>query len=130
MLNSRAEAERALERAPVEAEPVLAFYYELYGEQWNDSLNRWEGISADQERPIAVEIPRAPKLEGFDIVSCSLGNQPECSLLSCSHLAERVGVNECCLLATLEQAKTLLSCGQFHGCEPGPYRIVAVYSLG
>ncbi|BDY04761.1 hypothetical protein F0521_18020 [Ferrimonas sp. YFM] len=129
MLNRRAEADRALVvEADDDAQPQT-FYYELYPEQWNDCLGEWEAFSVDSKRAVTIEVPQSPTLEGFDIVSFAFGSQPECSLLSCSHLAERVCVNEQCLLPTLEEAKTLLASGEFHGCEPGPYRILAVYSL-
>lgn len=129
MLNCRCDADRVLELGAEDDGQPQTFYYELYPEQWNDSLGKWESFSVDSRRGVTIEVPQTPTLEGFDIVSFSLGDQPECSLLSCSHLAERVKVNEHCLLPTLEDAKSVLASAEFHGCEPGPYRILAVYSL-
>ncbi|WP_417346829.1 hypothetical protein [Ferrimonas sp.] len=130
MLNRRSDAERVLRLgADDDGAQPQAFYYELYPQQWNDCLGKWEAFAVDSKRAVTIEMPEAPTLEGFDIVSFSMGDQPECSLLSCSHLAERVKVNEQCLLPSLEDAKALLASDQFQGCEPGPYRILAVYSL-
>jgi len=66
---------------------------------------------------------------GFDVVSFSQQNSPECSPLSCNALAQSTPVNRHCLLATFEDAVTALEAGRFDNSEPGPFRIFAVYSV-
>jgi hypothetical protein len=75
-----------------------------------------------------VAIPKIKQLEGFDVVSFSLQNSPECSPLSCS-LAQIIPVNRHCLLATFEEAVTALEAGLFDQSEPGPFRFFAVYTV-
>jgi hypothetical protein len=44
-------------------------------------------------------------------------------------MAQELTVNKHCLLDDLEEAKKFLEKGKFHNCEPGPYRIFAVYRV-
>lgn len=73
--------------------------------------------------------PSEKKLLGFDIVTFSVGNAPECSYLSCNQMAEYLIVNKHCLLNSFEEAKLHLENKVFAHCEPGPCRIFAVYSV-
>jgi len=104
------------------------FYYEVYEQQFDDKRRVWEPFSAETSFPTDVQVPTEKKLEGFDVVSFYALSAPECSPLSCNHMAESIPVNEHCLLATFAQAKQLIETGAFNDCEPGPYRIFAVYS--
>jgi hypothetical protein len=76
-----------------------------------------------------VLAPTFRQLEGYDVATFSQGNCPECSPLSCNHLATESAVNTHCLIASLDDAKTHLEDGQFNDSEPGPYRIIAVYTM-
>ena len=104
------------------------FYYEVHEQQFNDEHRAWESFGADESFPTDVQVPDEKKLEGFDVVSFFALSAPECSPLSCNHMAESLSVNAHCLLATFDEAKQLIETGRFTGCEPGPYRIFAVYS--
>lgn len=103
------------------------FYYEAYEYEFLEHEMEWIEFSPEVSFETAVKQPSQKTLEGFDIVSFSCGNLPECSYLSCNHMAESIAVNEHCLLPSLEAAKALIESGVFEGCEPGPCRIFAVY---
>ncbi|WP_419904681.1 hypothetical protein [Kiloniella sp.] len=90
-------------------------------------LNKAE--KSQKSFPTDVFVPTNKRLEGFDIVSFSQENAPECSFLSCNLMAEEIEVNNHCLLGSLDEAKNYLNQGLFDNCEPGPSRIFAVYSL-
>ena len=66
---------------------------------------------------------------GYDVVSFTTGNAPECSYLSCNNMAEEIEVNEHCLIESFERAKELINKKAFVGCETGPCRIFAVYAV-
>jgi len=68
-------------------------------------------------------------LEGFDVTSFVVHTSPECSPLSCNSLAEKIPTNRHCLFNTFDEAKSAIDNGMFAGAEPGPYRIIAVYSV-
>jgi len=68
-------------------------------------------------------------LEGFDVVTFTAGNLPEHSPLSCNGLAENLPTNSHCLFDMFAEAETSLNSGRFEECEPGPYRIFAVFSV-
>lgn len=104
------------------------FYYEVHEQQFDDEIKSWRPFSADKSFPTDVQVPAEKKFEGFDVVSFFALSAPECSPLSCNHMAESIPVNEHCLLATFAPAKQLIETGAFNGCEPGPYRIFSVYS--
>ena len=44
-------------------------------------------------------------------------------------MAQDLEVNAHCLLTSFDEAKKHLESGVFHGCEPGPCRILSVYSV-
>jgi hypothetical protein len=64
------------------------------------------------------------------VVEFSIHSDPCCSPLSCNSLAEKLQVNGHCLFDSFEAAKDALERGQFEHAEPGPYRIIAVYTPG
>jgi len=105
------------------------FYYEVYGLEFKDDPGQWTPFTPEPSFTTHVIEPGAKVLEGFDVVTFSVGNSAECSPLSCNGLAAEVETNRHCLLTSLEQARDLLGRGQFENSEPGPYRIVAVYSV-
>ena len=74
-------------------------------------------------------MPLEKKLEGYDIVSFCGGDVPDCSYLSCNHMAQEIKVNRHCLLSTFEEAHSLIGKKTFKDCEPGPSRIFAVYTI-
>jgi hypothetical protein len=110
---------------------MTLFYYEVYEEEYNDSTHVWETILFEKfivQSPDVV-LPKEKRLEGFDVVSFSQRNAPECSPLSCNGLDEEISVNQHCLFETFDEAKIALESGLFTNCEPGPYRIFAVYTV-
>lgn len=104
------------------------FYYEVHEQQFHEGDRLWQPFQAEKDFKTDVEVPRQKLLLGFDVSSFSVQTSPECSPLSCNNLAESVAVNEHCLLESFEQARQLLESGAFNNSEPGPFRIVAVYS--
>lgn len=49
--------------------------------------------------------------------------------LACTSLANELGANSHALFDSFEQAWKIVDDGFFNDCEPGPYRIFAVYSV-
>jgi len=107
------------------------FYYEIYESEFDQSdkgkVKRWSPIQCEHSFPTDVLVPLEKVLAGFDVVEYVCRNSPECSLLSCSDLSKEFTVNAHCLFNTLEESKQSVESGKFHACEPGPYRIIAVY---
>ena len=103
------------------------FYYEVYERQFDDETKVWEPFEPEKSFKTAIEPPQLKELMGFDVVTFSARTSPECSPLSCNHLAETISVNQHCLLQTLEQAIRLVEVGAFNNSEPGPFRVFAVY---
>jgi hypothetical protein len=104
------------------------FFYEVHELAFDDAENRWSAFEPESSFATHVVSPTEKVLEGFDVVTFSLGTGPECSPLSCNYLAAEVETNQHCLLSSFERAKQLLEEGKFKNSEPGPFRIFAVYS--
>jgi hypothetical protein len=104
------------------------FFYEVFEHQFNDQTNQWVEFEPERSFTTQVLLPTSPTLEGYDIVTFSVGTTPECSPLSCNSLASELETNPHCLLTSLDSAKQLLQQGRFSNTEPGPYRIFAVYT--
>jgi hypothetical protein len=105
------------------------FYYEVYERQFNADDKKWEGFDPEASFETNVVPPVQKPLEGYDVVTFTVGTSPECSPLSCNNLAEEIETNEHCLLDSFDRAKKLVETGRFNNSEPGPYRIFAVYSF-
>ncbi len=111
----------------VDLETAKLFYYEaerveLHGGQWRE-------FQPEKSVETNVVVPRHKQLEGFDVVTFSMGNAPQCSPLSCNSLAQNIPTNAHCLFATSEEASMRLESGAFQNSEPGPYRIYAIFSV-
>jgi hypothetical protein len=104
------------------------FFYEAYERQFVHDRGEWVGFEPERAFPTDVLVPDIRTLEGYDVVTFSAGTSAECSPLSCNALATDVRTNAHCLLDSLERARRLLEDGTFRNAEPGPYRILAVYS--
>jgi len=102
------------------------FYYEVHEQEFDGSS--WRAWEPEQSLATNVLMPTGKQLDGFDVVTFSQRNLPECSPLSCNGLAAEISTNAHCLLPTFEEAYSLLSGGLFNNSEPGPYRIFSVYS--
>ncbi len=105
------------------------FYYEAYEYEFDEGSNGWSTYSADASLVTEVRIPTHKRLEGFDVTTFHAHTSPECSPLSCNSLAATIPVNEHCLFNTFAQAKEAIEGGVFRNTEPGPYRIIAVYTV-
>lgn len=103
------------------------FFYDVLAEAFHEADGSWQPVVPEPSLPVAVVPPASRRLSGFDVVSFSMGNGPECSPLSCNHLASTLAANRFCLFDTAEAAREALVAGSFTDCEPGPYRIMAVY---
>ena len=104
------------------------FYYEVYEAQFDGERNLWEAFTPETSLRTHVAMPWQKQLEGYDVVTFSARTSPECSPLSCNGRARILPVNRHCLFASFEQARDQLERGAFDQCEPGPYRIFAVFS--
>lgn len=105
------------------------FYYEVYEQEFDDEKDQWCLYKREESFTTNVRLPDQKILAGFDVVSSSQKNAPECSPLSCNSLANEIQTNAHCLLLDFETAKQLVETGSFNNSEPGPYRIYAVYTL-
>jgi hypothetical protein len=112
----------------VDLESCTIFYYEVYDQEFDAESNTWKQFKPEPSFETCVAVPQEKQLEGYDVVTFSVGTSPECSPLSCNQLAEHLPVNPRCLLATFEEAKRLVQDGVFDTSEPGPYRIFAIFS--
>lgn len=107
---------------------IKYFYYEMYDLEFYEE-NEWKAFEPEASFTTDIEKPKFKNLEGYDIVTFSCGNSAECSPLSCNGLANTIPVNKHCLLSSFDNALQLLEDGKFKNAEPGPYRIIAVYSV-
>jgi hypothetical protein len=103
------------------------FYYEVYESEFDGTA--WRPYGADPSFITNVLVPIDKRLEGFDVVTFWNKNLPECSPLSCNHLADEIPTNPYCLLSSFNDAKKYLEEGAFNNSEPGPYRIFSVFSV-
>jgi hypothetical protein len=103
------------------------FYYEAHEMEFDGE--KWRPFAPEASIETNVKLPSRKMLEGFDVVTFSVGRSHECSPLSCNGLADEIHTNCHCLLESFELAESSLNLGKFAGGEPGPYRIFAVYSI-
>ena len=106
---------------------TLLFYYEVYEKEFDGAS--WQEFRPEPSFATEVIPPSQKKLEGFDVVTFYAKACPECSPLSCNSMAEELPTNSHCLFDSFDEAERNLSNGRFKDCEPGPYRIFAVYSV-
>jgi hypothetical protein len=110
----------------VDLAPLTCFYYEADPQEFNMGI--WSDYSYG-DFPTNVTVPQQARLSGYDVVCFTQNSGPECSPLSCNSICGHVSVNRHCLFDTLEQARHALQAGHFANAEPGPYRILAVYTV-
>ena len=130
LFNSPADIEALCQSEGIDTSKMTLFYYEVFEKQFDDQSREWSLFAPELSFPTRVE--RTPKIHlvGFDVTEFTCGTSPECSPLSCNHLAAELKVNIHCLFDTFEDAKCALDDGKFDDAEPGPYRIFAVYRVG
>ena len=101
-------------------------YYRGHQTQFDADLSQWTDYDADADIQTMVSPPTSERFLGYDIVTYSMQNSPECSPLSCNNLAKDVCANQHCLIDSLDYAIQQLESGVFNNSESGPYRIIAV----
>jgi len=121
--------EQVAQEHSIDLAGMTMFYYEAYEQEFDDGKEQWRPYEREQSFPTNVRMPEKKILAGFDVVSSSQENAPECSPLSCNSLADEIQTNSHCRLHDFETAKQLVETGRFKDSEPGPYRIFAVYTL-
>jgi len=107
---------------------MTLFYYEVFEKEFRERDGGWASLII-KDFPMNVAEPASKTLCGYDVATFWAGSSAECSPLSCNHLCEKISVNEHCLFDSFEQAELDLNNGLFVDCEPGPYRIFAVYTV-
>lgn len=124
--------QQAAQELAVDLAGTRVFYYEAYEMEFDEDSQdgqQWAPFGPDQSLMTQVMAPASKVLLGYDIVTYSTRTSPECSPLLCNYIATTVPTNEHCLLTSLKEAQDQLERGAFVNCEPGPYRILAVYSV-
>jgi hypothetical protein len=113
----------------IELSETKLFYYEIYELEFHEGVSEWRSFHPESAFTTKAVVPKDKSLEGYDVVTFSCGNSPECSPLSCNSLATEIRTNQHCLLDSFDAAKRYLESGAFNDSEPGPFRIFAVYSV-
>lgn len=127
--NSPGIIKKIVDENGIDMEGTRLLYYEEYEQEWDERSAQWQGFAPEPSFPTLVVVPKIKVLEGYDVVTFSHRVAPECSPLSCNHIAKEVATNSHCLLTSFEEAKRMLESGRFNRSEPGPFRIIAVYSV-
>jgi hypothetical protein len=104
------------------------FYYEVYEMEFDEQSKEWLSFKPSDLSTHVIP-PAKKQFRGYDIVTFNAGTSPECSPLSCNHLASEMSTNTHCLLETFEEARNSLESGEFDRTEPGPFRIFSVYTI-
>ena len=107
----------------------VLFYYEVFEKQFDETARAWLSFKPEPSFATHVETSANTHLAGYDVTTFSVGTAPECSPLSCNHMAEELPVNRHCLFETFDEAVQAVESGKFDHCEPGPFRIFAVYTV-
>jgi hypothetical protein len=112
----------------ISLEGMKLFYYEAHEQEFDDEIQKWVTYEPEASFGTHVIEPASKMLEGFDVTSFSVRTAPECSPLSCNSCADALSTNAHCLFPTFEEATYAIESGAFEDAEPGPYRVIAVYS--
>ena len=126
MFDSPADIQTAAVANEIDLHGASLFFHEAYEAEFDgdDRLS----ILPDAAFETQILVPVTKLLEGFDVVTFCDGPNSH-SPLSCNSVAADVKTNQHCLFASLDEAVSALEGGAFDQCEPGPYRIYAVYSV-
>jgi len=126
MFDSPADIQTAALANGIDLNDASLFFYEAYESEFggDDRLP----ILPDAAFEAQVLVPVTKHLEGFDVVTFCDGPNSH-SPLSCNSVAAEVKTNQHCLFASFNEAVAALESDAFDQCEPGPYRIYAVYSV-
>lgn len=105
------------------------FYYEVFEEEFDGESREWRTFEPESSFELNVVLPETKVLEGFDVTLFTCHTSPECSPLSCNSFAATLPTNQHCLFNTFHVARQAIENNGFPACGPGPYRIIAVYSI-
>lgn len=128
LFNSPQDMKALAEEHSISLEGMKLFYYEAHEEEFDDEQSKWVPYESEAAFETAIVAPAIKTLEGFDVTCFTLHTSPECSPLSCNSCAETLPTNSHCLFSTIEEAIQAIEAGAFDQAEPGPYRVIAVYS--
>ncbi len=117
-------------RENIDLSTASLFYYEALDHAFDEITAAWVSFEPEASVMTNVQIPNDKHLLGFDVVSFTFGNGPECSPLSCNGLAVELKTNQHCLFDSCDDALRALERVNFKNTEPGPFRVIAVYSVG
>ena len=121
--------EQLAQENSISLQGLKLFYYEGFEKQFIDSRT-WVDYQPEKSFQTQIIPPINKRLEGFDIVTFSGGNAPECSPLSCNAMAKSYEINSHCLFGSFKNALEALKGHEGDFGELGPNRIIAVYSVG
>jgi len=126
--NSPEDIQQIAEEASTPLSDLTLFYYEIYEQEFCEDSRNWSLFSAEPSLETNVITPHTKQLAGYDVATYSQNNVPECSPLSCNSISDEIKTNEHCLLSSFQDAINHLESGVFNLSEPGPFRIIAVYT--
>lgn len=129
LFNSPADMRELAADALVSLDGAKLFYYEAYEQEYDEDERKWSVFEPESSLVTDVSLPQNKVLEGYDVATFMAQGLPECSPLSCNSLAEIIPTNTHCLFDTFDEARAALERGAFDNSEPGPFRIIAVYSV-
>jgi len=129
LFDSPATIEALAAEHSIPLDGLKLFFYEAHELQFDATLGKWVPFEPEVSFQTNTQPPAACSLEGFDVATFSAGTSPECSPLSCNGLAAEVPTNSHCLFPSFEAAVRALEDGRFENTEPGPYRVIGVYSV-
>jgi len=131
LFNKPGDMDEILSKENLKRDSFKLFYYEVYDYQFDEREMRWLPFSPESVSSFVTNIDNSAmkSLEGFDVASYESGSNPGHSPLSCNGLAGELPVNAHCLFVSIEAAKDSLEAGRFANTEPGPFRILSVYSV-
>ncbi|HSZ11807.1 MAG TPA: hypothetical protein VK759_06515 [Rhizomicrobium sp.] len=104
-------------------------YYEAFESEFDENENAWQAIAPQGSFHTDVQMPGEKLFRGYDIVTFSVHTSPECSPLSCNMLASEIPTNRFCLIDDFQSAFDIVKRGLADNAEPGPDRIIAVYTV-
>ncbi len=129
LFNSAQDIEEIAKNNNISLKDMTLFFYCSYQYQWNELDKKWTNFEPDIAFETHIIMPDKAELQGYDVVSFIGENSAGCSPLSCNQMADKLIVNNHCLLNDFDETKAYIESGIFNSCEPGPYRILAVYRI-
>lgn len=104
-------------------------YYEIYEKEFDEDKGKWVKFEGEKSFGYDMQIPKKKLLLSYDVINYTARTTPECSVFSCNSLAENVTINKYCLMDSFEETIKIVETLDELKCEPGPYRILAVYKI-